>query len=350
MPEPCSTNSWREAATYRVVPAFLFGPFWAELERRGVPIAELERVSGLSRPVVGRYAGTMTSDDALRLYDAAVHLTGDVTLGLQVASQLHIASLHLLGHVIMASCTLRQALTLAEALDPRGYRVFTEVLDSGRVRVGQRCAPLTTVAEQIHAQLAAVYIAKLVSYFCPMVSDQLVASLPFPAPADVQPYLVSFPAGVRFDADGIFVTLAESALDHQRPDADPLLAEHLRVFAKDLYATEGNAEDWVARTCSVLRAQPAPRAITKGELAKRLGLSSSGLARRLAAQGATIAQLVDRVLYERADRLLTRSQASYAEIADALGYAEVTSFFRAFRRWSGSSPQSHRQRSQCPEG
>lgn len=70
-------------------------------------------------------------------------------------------------------------------------------------------------------------------------------------------------------------------------------------------------------------------------MARQLGVSVRGLARRLAREGENLTSLLDEALYERAQALLRRPDATVAQVAEALGYAELSSFFRAFRRWSG---------------
>ena len=71
-----------------VAPSFLLRGFWDELHRRGVSLRELENRTGLTRPRVGDYRSTVSRQDAFRLYEAALELTGDETLGISVASAL----------------------------------------------------------------------------------------------------------------------------------------------------------------------------------------------------------------------------------------------------------------------
>jgi AraC-like DNA-binding protein len=51
-------------------------------------------------------------------------------------------------------------------------------------------------------------------------------------------------------------------------------------------------------------------------------------------------------LYGRARELLARPALAIAEVASSLGYAELSSFYRAFRRWSGGhTPNDFRSES-----
>jgi AraC-like DNA-binding protein len=67
---------------------------------------------------------------------------------------------------------------------------------------------------------------------------------------------------------------------------------------------------------------------------RRLGRDPA-LRRQLGLEGASLSALVDHECFERAQHALTETDQTIAELAAALGYSELGSFYRAFRRWSG---------------
>lgn len=79
------------------------------------------------------------------------------------------------------------------------------------------------------------------------------------------------------------------------------------------------------------------------EVASLLHLSPRTLKRRLAAQGVSYSELLDKERYERSLLLLHSSEATLEEIAERLGYSTVPNFVRAFRRWSGTTPAAYRR-------
>jgi AraC-like DNA-binding protein len=79
------------------------------------------------------------------------------------------------------------------------------------------------------------------------------------------------------------------------------------------------------------------------ELADALGLAPRTLQRRLSADGDSVHGLVEAVRRARAAELLA-TMMPLAEVSQRLGYAEPSVFFRAFRRWTGETPQAHRRR------
>jgi len=66
--------------------------------------------------------------------------------------------------------------------------------------------------------------------------------------------------------------------------------------------------------------------------------------RRLAATGVSYQDLLDESRREAAERYLSESPLSIAELAYLLGYSEPSAFHRAFKRWFGRSPLAFRER------
>ena len=87
--------------------------------------------------------------------------------------------------------------------------------------------------------------------------------------------------------------------------------------------------------------------LTTGEaslpvVARLLGQHPRVLQKTLRARGASFRSLLDEVRYHEARQQLRQSGQSITELALHLGYGDETAFSRAFRRWSGQSPQAWR--------
>jgi AraC-like DNA-binding protein len=73
-------------------------------------------------------------------------------------------------------------------------------------------------------------------------------------------------------------------------------------------------------------------------IAKRLAVSVRTLQRKLAEEGLSFQGVVDETRAELADRYLEGEGLSVTEVAFLLGYAESSSFARAYKRWRGRTP------------
>lgn len=82
---------------------------------------------------------------------------------------------------------------------------------------------------------------------------------------------------------------------------------------------------------------------TIARTASLLGVSVRTLQRRLSKNGTSYTMLVDEVRCDTACRLLRAPHACVADVAAALGYADPSSFSRAFIRWTKISPREFRR-------
>ena len=96
------------------------------------------------------------------------------------------------------------------------------------------------------------------------------------------------------------------------------------------------------RTSSMLlECLPGGEATLQGT-ARRLGVSGRTLQRRLAEEGLSFRQVVQATRERLARHYLVNTHLSYGEVAFLIGFDEPSSFFRAFRDWTGRTPESVR--------
>lgn len=85
---------------------------------------------------------------------------------------------------------------------------------------------------------------------------------------------------------------------------------------------------------------------TMSDVASRLAVSTRTLQRRLREEGTTFQKELDALREELARNYLSRSDYSSGQIAFLLGYEDPNSFFRAFRAWTGQTPEYVRAQAQ----
>ncbi len=78
------------------------------------------------------------------------------------------------------------------------------------------------------------------------------------------------------------------------------------------------------------------------DLAAWLNMSARTLHRQLQEEGASLQQLKDSVRRDLAVALLQRSSRPMKQIAEAVGFQNEKSFMRAFKNWTGATPESFR--------
>lgn len=79
------------------------------------------------------------------------------------------------------------------------------------------------------------------------------------------------------------------------------------------------------------------------DAARKLRMSSRTLGRRLADEGSSFKQLLDETRRTVSLRHVAGHDLSLGEVAQLAGFTETPSFYRAFRRWTNTTPRQYRR-------
>jgi AraC-like DNA-binding protein len=124
---------------------------------------------------------------------------------------------------------------------------------------------------------------------------------------------------------------------------DEHLNELLRRYAEETLARNPLERPTVRSMAEAIlpKLLPHGRAIVS-EVARRLGMSSRTLSRKLAKEGTSFAEILDQLRAALAKGYLQDETFSVSNIAWLLGYREVSSLTHAFKRWTGMTPRRFR--------
>jgi AraC-like DNA-binding protein len=159
-------------------------------------------------------------------------------------------------------------------------------------------------------------------------------------PEDIAPFRRCFQAPLRFDREQTALVFPAKWLNQALTGADP--ARRQEIEQRIVALANLSQTDLVGRLRSTLRALLTTSRGSQEEVAELFSLHPRTLNRRLAEQGTSFKALVAEVRYDIACQLLANTALSVGQIATILGYGEISALTRAFRRWSGMSPQAWR--------
>jgi AraC-like DNA-binding protein len=77
--------------------------------------------------------------------------------------------------------------------------------------------------------------------------------------------------------------------------------------------------------------------------ARELGMSTRKLQRELRREGTTYQELLNRTRRDLAKRYVRDRKLDLTEVAFILGFADLSTFSRSFKRWTGTSPSRYRK-------
>lgn len=312
-------------------------------EVMGVPAEQLLDMAGLPAKALDWQRWPI--DYITRLWRTAEHCTENSSFGLRVGSSVTPAGISGVGFTLLSAATLRDAMTMLQ----KYQRVIS---DGGRFQMlaGETATwvvyhpqqgQLAFSPHQIEAVLAAVM--RLSSWATGSVLKPARVQFSHPALGPLQDYQTVFDCPVDFEQAFSGLLLDNALLDQPLPQADAQLAQiHEQHTAARLATLEIHALS-IAGIQQWLTVNMAPQVPRRADLAKALGMSERTLARRLADQGQTFAGLLDDVRQQMALQAVADKKRALPEIALSLGFAELSTFHRAFQRWTGLPPAHWRR-------
>ncbi|MDB5998066.1 MAG: AraC family transcriptional regulator [Pseudomonas sp.] len=170
----------------------------------------------------------------------------------------------------------------------------------------------------------------------------LAIELRCPEPEVCHDYQVMFSENLRFDRPRTRMIFSADCLDLPIKRSREELKRFLAHAPANILVKYRDPESLASRIKHDLRQLPAEQWPETEPLAQQLCMSASTLRRRLAEEGQTYQGLKDSVRKELAIVWLAEPSISFAEIATRLGFADASSFYKAFRKWSGSNPGHYR--------
>ena len=217
-------------------------------------------------------------------------------------------------------------------VEATGDGAFMHLHREGEQRLGMRLSNEATIASivSISQQASSGEFRPLAVHF------------KHPAPDTGAAHEAHFGCPVHFASDRDALLVAEETLRTPNKVGD---ADIVRFFDTHLEADLSKLDDQGSLERQVR--DRISRALSEGvpnisEVARQLAMSGRTLQRRLSERGFSYQALVDESRRRLARRLLGRTDYSLAEIAFMTGFAEQSSFTRAFKRWEGQTPRSYR--------
>jgi len=320
-------------------------PLVAVARERGLDPDPLQRSAGIAPTVVDDPTATVPDERLHAFVTLLLERAGDASLGLRAGRHYSLATFGLLGAVAAVTPSPRDVVRLFVKYQHLTFTFFLLELD-------EEAEELLLVPAADLGPLHRFYLDRDLSFvfhtarrLWPTSHAELVRELllDYPEPPEVDAYRSYFGAPLRFAADCAKVRIDFSA--EPPPSAINLLGNtDLNRQLASLAAPDSEG-DVVQRTrhavlFSVAARQHLP---TIDEIAARIGRSGRTLRRELDARGTSFRDISDEVVATLAQRLLRDESLSVEAIAERLGYAEASSFLRAFRRITGRTVTSLRR-------
>lgn len=223
--------------------------------------------------------------------------------------------------------------------------------EPGLVRCAERFPSVASVPPHFAEMVLGMWVLRLRQLLAPSAAGShgalplLAVELRHPAPPSQREHQRLFGCDLRFEAPEYAIVLDPSVLEAPLPGADPMLGLVLERHLRELHDKLPPPDDFLAAVRGAVDAGLGEPDLDIDRVARGLATSRRTLQRRLGSLGTSFHALLDQARREQALRHLRDPSLTLSDVAFMTGYAEMSAFFRAFRRWTGQTPGEFRSRS-----
>jgi AraC-like DNA-binding protein len=314
-------------------------------EARGAGVAPLLTKAGVDPELLKNPDARISREAMDALWEAIPRCVGDESFGLHVAEQsAATGSLDLVEYIIRNSPDLGTAYRKAMR-----YQQLVHDDASFQMEVRVDCARLswkypTSYVARHENEWALAMLVLLGRRVTGVDWAPRAVAVMHPAPSDTAEHRRIFQAPITFSHDVNELIIDREILARPVLGADPSLYALLARHAEERLARIPVVEDFLEQVRRQISAGLEGGAPEARDVARKLGLSQRSFERRLHNEGTTYREVVDAVRRELSLSYLREPRLRLMEISFLLGFAETSAFYRAFRRWTGTTPLEYRKR------
>lgn len=313
-------------------------------ERLGLDTEALLSDVGLSRETLEDPDARLEGSQVSALWSKAYEVSGDPVLSLHAAEVCPIGAYKVIDYMAANASTVGEAFRYAA-------RYFPLINTAIRLPIDESGDPITLglVDESGPQGVSRPYAEYCFASFVLHVRGATRVSFPVRrvtfvhrAPPEITEHERIFGCPVRFAAEHNRVYIDRQAWETRTTGAQPGVLEVLTEHAELLLEKLPRGPDLVERARRAIGERLRGGDSSLESVARGLGMSARSLQRHLHELGYSYNALADEVRAATARLYLDQPDIAIAEVAYLLGFADQSTFNRAFKRWTGQTPARSR--------
>ena len=286
--------------------------------------------------------GGLTAQQLHDLWVNAGRLTGDNLFGLHMGEAMRPAALGIVGNIIQSSATVGEALTHAAALTQlvttdchmeivRDKNAFSVLL--------QPTADDSYTLRQLIRMLMVMVVHELDGLLLEKIIPQAVY-MPY-TPEDIDEYKRVLRCAPVKRANRYELKFPNRYWNTSILTANYELQSLLLQKVSRLPQPKAGTQTLHIRIYNYLLANSYLGVVSLNDIAANFNMSSRSLQRRLKEEQTSFQDIADEVRHALAKYYMASGNYALKDISWMLGYNELSAFTRAFKRWTGQSPQAY---------
>lgn len=314
---------------------------------KGLSFDLMLRHTGITRTMLDTPDAEIEASQELQLIrNILTELKFAPELGFQAGMRYHVTTYGLWGYAVMSSANLGEAIAMAS-------RMMNQAFALVRHHVERRGDLIYSTYQSDHLppDLRQFILDRDRAAMANLQREVLTHRLPYreihmrcaePSPEIVAVYTDLFGVRPLFNQARDCHVLDATSLSEPLPQANAHTLLVCEQMCRQLMESR-QARTGVAASVRDRLLRSPGRIPDMEEVATEMRMTSRTLRRHLTAEGATFRGLLEEVRRTLTEELMAKASLTQSEIAERLGYADVTTFIEAFRRWKGVAPGEYRK-------
>ena len=316
----------------------------SHIRDRGVPLEDALAGTGLTWRQLLHEKRLIALDTMRTLVLSAKRLAACPSLGLEWGVSVEMAAHGLAGTVIAAGRDVAHALEAAVRYRPlRGRAIEFELVEAEDCLTLLMREPFDF--DDIRTFILEAHVGMLERVMASVARQPLIGveyRFPYAAPAWAPEYSRYLSGKACFGAEHLELRVPQEVLRLPGIMADDRTRTAITLSAERELALQHSSLDFVKQVRRRLSEQQGSYPSARS-MAREFSMSHRTFLRKLSQEGANYQALLDDARKEVAEWYLFKTRAPIGEIAERLGFTDLSNFSRAFRRWFGKPPSKFRE-------
>lgn len=297
---------------------------------------------GVDRRVLERGDIEIPGEQYVALWEAAAQSTPSI--GIELGIQTEADDFGALGHALACAPSVEAALRTLHrfiVVFAQGSAFGLEI-GARTISVDYRIATPTILPSRQDAEFSITCVLRLLNLLTDCRIRPTRVDFAHARPADTLAHKRIFQCPIYFGQPSNRIYLPKEILHLPAGRSNERLYKALEPYLEQQRRERSDSDELLSQITRMIAASMSSCAPSLAEVCERLCLSRRTLQRRLKEHGIEYSTLVEDVRRELALSYIKDSGYSMTQISLLVGYSESASFTRAFRRWTGQSPQQYR--------
>lgn len=315
---------------------------------RGLTTSQLLAGTRLTAAQLGETGAAVSASQEIGVVENLIRLLPDeAAIGLRIGLTYHVSAYGVLGLALMSSANGIEALRLAMRFLPL---TFSYVAIEHSFRQGQHTLTFSAPST-ISPDLQQFVIERAVGATVRVMQDITAsgfelsqARLAGAAPARLAPDMPRclLGASLQWKASENMLSTSQRFVAQPLPLANPTTAAMCERMCEDLVRNRKAKLSTTSLIREYLAALPDDGVPKIGDIALMLNTSERTLKRWFLNEGISYRELIAESRHAKANRLLADPALTLTEVANSLGFSDLSSFSQAYKRWTGLAPSTMR--------